>query len=89
MPVPAAGSESAYYMQGKERRPFVQSFFLATQERGYFVLNDTFRYMEPQKEAYPADRAPGSVTSVNPYTNEVSAHCTEYCWKLLVKPCCK
>ncbi|KAL3159592.1 hypothetical protein ABBQ38_010004 [Trebouxia sp. C0009 RCD-2024] len=55
---------------GKERRPFVQSFFLATQERGYFVLNDTFRYMEPQKEAYPADRAPGSVTSVNPYTNE-------------------
>ena len=25
----------------------MQSFFLATQERGYYVLNDTFRYMEP------------------------------------------
>ena len=64
----------------------MQAFFLATQERGYYVLNDTFRYMEPQKEASPTERAPGSVTSVNPYANEVSV--IACCWKLLVKPCC-
>lgn len=32
-------------MQGKRKRDFVQSFFLAVQEKGYFVLNDTFRYL--------------------------------------------
>ena len=32
-------------MQGKKKRDFVQSFFLAVQEKGYFVLNDTFRYL--------------------------------------------
>ncbi len=31
--------------QGKKKRDFVQSFFLAVQEKGYFVLNDTFRYL--------------------------------------------
>ncbi|XP_002967633.2 ras GTPase-activating protein-binding protein 1 [Selaginella moellendorffii] len=31
------------------RRDFVQTFFLAPQEKGYFVLNDIFRYLdEPQ-----------------------------------------
>lgn len=71
-------------MQGKERRPFVQSFFLATQERGYYVLNDTFRYMEPQKEVYPA--APGSVTSVQQYGShhEVSEPSIGRCWNLLI-----
>lgn len=28
------------------RRNFVQSFFLAPQEKGYFVLNDIFRYLD-------------------------------------------
>jgi len=31
----------------KDRRPFVQTFFLAVQEKGYFVLNDIFRYLLP------------------------------------------
>lgn len=33
---------------GKEnvKRNFTQSFFLATQDKGYFVLNDIFRYVE-------------------------------------------
>lgn len=28
------------------RRKFAQSFFLAPQDNGYFVLNDVFRYVE-------------------------------------------
>ncbi|KAJ6815701.1 ras GTPase-activating protein-binding protein 2-like [Iris pallida] len=36
------------YLTGRDnvRRSFTQSFFLATQDKGYFVLNDIFRYME-------------------------------------------
>ena len=30
---------------GPTPRPFVQSFFLAPQEKGFFVLNDVFRYL--------------------------------------------
>ena len=43
----------------------MQSFFLATQERGYFVLNDTFRYMEPLEHSMKGFSAefPGGVTS--------------------------
>ena len=32
-------------LQGQAKRNFVQTFFLAVQERGYFVLNDLFRYL--------------------------------------------
>lgn len=28
------------------RKKFTQTFFLAPQEKGYFVLNDIFRYIE-------------------------------------------
>ncbi|XP_010246716.1 PREDICTED: ras GTPase-activating protein-binding protein 1-like isoform X2 [Nelumbo nucifera] len=36
------------YLTGKDnvRSNFTQSFFLAPQDKGYFVLNDMFRYME-------------------------------------------
>ncbi|KAD3336584.1 hypothetical protein E3N88_32103 [Mikania micrantha] len=36
------------YLTGKDNvlRKFTQAFFLATQDKGYFVLNDMFRYME-------------------------------------------
>ncbi|XP_031374197.1 nuclear transport factor 2-like [Punica granatum] len=36
------------YLTGKDnvRRKFTQSFFLAPQHKGYFVLNDIFRYVE-------------------------------------------
>jgi hypothetical protein len=37
----------ALQAKGKDRRPFVQTFFLAVQEKGYFVLNDIFRYLLP------------------------------------------
>jgi hypothetical protein len=30
------------------KRNFVQSFFLAPQEKGYFVLNDVFRYLDDE-----------------------------------------
>lgn len=32
--------------KSNEKRNFVQSFFLAPQEKGYFVLNDIFRYLD-------------------------------------------
>ncbi|XP_044501988.1 nuclear transport factor 2-like isoform X2 [Mangifera indica] len=36
------------HLTGKDnvRRKFTQSFFLAPQEKGYFVLNDVFRYVD-------------------------------------------
>lgn len=36
------------YLTGKDNliRNFSQTFFLAPQDRGYFVLNDMFRYVE-------------------------------------------
>ncbi|KAI7984368.1 Nuclear transport factor 2 [Camellia lanceoleosa] len=39
------------YLVGKDNtiRNFTQTFFLAPQEKGYFVLNDMFRYMEDVK----------------------------------------
>ncbi|XP_047331706.1 nuclear transport factor 2-like [Impatiens glandulifera] len=44
-------------LTGKDNvsRKFAQSFFLAPQEKGYFVLNDIFRYVEDdeQIETYP------------------------------------
>ena len=41
------------YLTGKDnvRKKFVQSFFLAPQEKGYFVLNDVFRYVEDNELA--------------------------------------
>lgn len=37
----------ALQAKGRAKRLFVQTFFLAVQEKGYFVLNDIFRYLLP------------------------------------------
>ena len=39
------------YLTGKDKvkRKFTQSFFLAPQDKGYFVLNDVFRYVDEVK----------------------------------------
>ncbi|KAJ4707295.1 ras GTPase-activating protein-binding protein 2-like [Melia azedarach] len=46
-------------LTGKDnlRRKFAQSFFLAPQDNGYFVLNDVFRYVEDAEvlEKYPVN----------------------------------
>ncbi|KAK0732847.1 hypothetical protein B0T21DRAFT_385031 [Apiosordaria backusii] len=46
--------------KGAEPRKFVQSFVLAKQPSGYFVLNDILRYIvdEPVEETEPAAEAP-------------------------------
>jgi len=44
------------------RREFVQSFFLAVQERGYYVLNDIFRYVSPPEK--PVMMAPEMMAPV-------------------------
>ncbi|MBA0653129.1 hypothetical protein Goklo_020332 [Gossypium klotzschianum] len=49
------------YLTGKDKvkRKFTQSFFLAPQDKGYFVLNDVFRFVDDTK------RQPGSQDPVN------------------------
>ncbi len=52
------GARAARAPQDKPRRSFVQTFFLATQDKGFFVLNDLFRYLpEPQAAQPPAQAA--------------------------------
>ncbi|KAK1270807.1 hypothetical protein QJS04_geneDACA004492 [Acorus gramineus] len=49
------------HLTGKDevRRSFTQSFFLAPQDKGYFVLNDIFRYVEdPDTSAIVAPQTP-------------------------------
>ncbi|KAK3405914.1 nuclear transport factor 2 [Eucalyptus grandis] len=43
------------YLTGRDqtKRKFTQSFFLAPQDKGYFVLNDIFRYVEEPSHQQP------------------------------------
>ena len=45
------------YLTGKDslRRKFTQSFFLAPQDKGYFVLNDAFRYVDDESQSFVND----------------------------------
>lgn len=40
------------------RRKFTQSFFLAPQDKGYFVLNDVFRYVDDEKNIDADESSP-------------------------------
>lgn len=35
--------------EDNQRKKFIQSFFLAPQDKGFFVLNDVFRYVDESK----------------------------------------
>ena len=52
------------YLTGKDnvKRDFTQSFFLATQDKGYFVLNDIFRYVD---EADGTNNLQGNLSVAN------------------------
>jgi hypothetical protein len=59
------------FMIGKDdiKQKFTQCFFLAPQEKGYFVLNDVFRYVEEngingsdQDIGFPASPDNGNMT---------------------------
>ncbi|XP_077250257.1 nuclear transport factor 2-like isoform X2 [Tasmannia lanceolata] len=52
------------YLTGKDsvKRNFTQSFFLAPQDKGYFVLNDMFRYTE-EVEHHKEDQGHVNITS--------------------------
>jgi hypothetical protein len=55
------------------KRNFTQSFFLAPQEKGYFVLNDIFRYLdEPSLVSKPALSLPNGLPEppIAPYVSE-------------------
>ena len=47
----------------------MQTFFLAVQEKGYFVLNDIFRYLEPPPQSAPAPAAPTAPPQQAPIEN--------------------
>ncbi|KAJ4728330.1 ras GTPase-activating protein-binding protein 2-like [Melia azedarach] len=51
------------------RRKFVQTFFLAPQEKGYFVLNDIFQFIEDE----PIYHHPAPVLSENQFDTQLSA----------------
>ena len=45
------------YLTGKDslRRKFTQTFFLAPQDKGCFVLNDAFRYVDDGSQNFMND----------------------------------
>lgn len=56
------------------KRKFVQSFFLAPQDNGYFVLNDIFRYVEDEEllENRPVDGVDETTTvPLTPYPGKL------------------
>lgn len=57
------------YLIGKDnvKRDFTQTFFLATQDKGYYVLNDIFRYVEDADEQEERD-----------FTDDACAQTTEH-----------
>jgi hypothetical protein len=76
------------------KRNFTQTFFLAPQEKGYFVLNDIFRYLdEAPLVSKPAPSLPNGVAEppLAPYVPEpgtlakltpVQALCVVIVWTL-------
>lgn len=57
------------YLTGKDKvkRKFTQSFFLAPQDKGYFVLNDVFRYVDDaEHQSGSQDRVDDSKASFTP-----------------------
>lgn len=42
-------SGSVHIKDFSSRRKFVQTFFLAPQEKGYFILNDIFHFVEEEQ----------------------------------------
>ncbi|KAK7362448.1 hypothetical protein VNO77_04562 [Canavalia gladiata] len=59
------------------KRKFTQSFFLAPQDKGYFVLNDVFRYIDEYKsidiESVPANDAADESAPTDAFTPEPEA----------------
>ncbi|KAM7475689.1 hypothetical protein LguiB_022932 [Lonicera macranthoides] len=48
------------------RRRFTQTFFLAPQEKGYFVLNDVFRYIEESEQLEMKSASAGGINDSAP-----------------------
>jgi len=52
--------------QGGPKRTFVQIFYLAVQDKGYYVLNDIFRYMpDAPDSAAPTEPVPEAAAQAN------------------------
>lgn len=55
-------------LTGKDnlRRKFTQTFFLAPQDKGFYVLNDVFRYLEENEPDNEVHETPSSSLEPNP-----------------------
>lgn len=55
-------------LTGKDnlRRKFTQTFFLAPQDKGFYVLNDVFRYLEENEPDNEVHEIPSSSLEPNP-----------------------
>lgn len=62
-----SGSVKAKHVSG--RRKFMQTFFLAPQEKGYFVLNDIFQFVEEESIHHHLE----SVISENKVDSQINA----------------
>ncbi len=56
-------------VQSGPKREFVQTFFLAVQTKGYFVLNDVFRILPGAPEAPQQQLSPFSSAPSGPLKN--------------------
>lgn len=69
------------------KRKFAQSFFLAPQDKGYFVLNDVFRYVDEYKsvdiESVPANDVVESAPS-DAFTPEPGKSSIHILWLLVI-----
>lgn len=65
--VMVSGSVKAKHVSG--RRKFMQTFFLAPQEKGYFVLNDIFQFVEEESIHHHLE----SVISENKVDSQINA----------------
>ncbi|PIA33632.1 hypothetical protein AQUCO_04100211v1 [Aquilegia coerulea] len=61
-------------MKNNVKRKFTQSFFLAPQDKGYFVLNDVFRYVDedsqPETIAVSVDGTTENIPASEPVTSD-------------------
>lgn len=77
------------YLTGKDniKRNFTQTFFLAPQEKGYFVLNDMFRYVEAADQQQPQQQERHSNQGSDKEPEASSVHeqgrCTFLCHSFL------
>lgn len=66
------------------RRAFTQTFFLAPQDKGFFVLNDIFRYVED--DCLPNEHQDGGIAPTTPSQGD-EMFLFLFCYQLILESC--